>query len=145
HRVADELVAVQIPFTRTLGPRDRDRERLGEPDVVRHAPRKQPPRPGIERLRLRILPRPAGNRTVGVMLCATPTRVTRPQIPHKPSPAQHLHPPQPATPAQHLHPPQPATPSAAPHPPTATRNSLRSPPSTRTLSMIKLTSHCLLT
>src|SRR5690349_6299524 len=82
HRVTDEFVPVEIPFARALGPRHRDRKRRGEPDVVRDTSGKQPPRPGVERRRPRVLQRPAGDRTIGVVLCATLSRVARPLVPH---------------------------------------------------------------
>ena len=56
--VADQLVAIQVPLARALGPRDGHRERRGEPDIVGDATRHQPPGPGMQRGRARILPRP---------------------------------------------------------------------------------------
>ena len=61
HDVADELVAVEVPFARALGPRHRERERIGQPDVVRHAAGKQMPGPGAERRRPRVLRGPPGD------------------------------------------------------------------------------------
>ena len=81
HRVADELVAVEVPLAGALGPGDRERERLGQPDVVRDAARQQPSRPVVVRRGLRVLPRPAGDGTV-IVLCSTVGRVARRHISH---------------------------------------------------------------
>ena len=48
HHVADELVAIDVPLTRAVGPRDGHRERLGEAHVMGHAAGQQPPGAGMQ-------------------------------------------------------------------------------------------------
>jgi hypothetical protein len=106
HGVADQLVAVEIPLAGALGPGDRDRKRLGEPDVVRDAARQQVARPRVKSRRPWVLPLPAGDGTAVARpclsrprsapaparrpppLCATHGRVARHLVPHSHSPAQ---------------------------------------------------------
>ena len=90
HDVADELVAVEVPFARALGPRHRERERIGQPDVVRHAAGKQMPGPGAERRRPRVLRGPPGD-GAAFRCQPLPKRLRPPRAPSRFSPPPPTH------------------------------------------------------
>jgi hypothetical protein len=65
HDVADELVAVDIPFARPVGPRDGQRKRLGQAHVVGDPARQQAAGPLMQGRRRGVLRGPPAHDVAG--------------------------------------------------------------------------------